>query len=95
VPKNASLSNKPFDEKVEGKPGEYAGYRYGSYAENEVAKVPEWTPASIVERGRRLLEFMDTRWSLGVGPDKLYTLMINLDSFGSEAAQAANNVPQP
>lgn len=37
-PKNASLSNNPFPEKVEGRKDTVVGYRFGSYAENEVAK---------------------------------------------------------
>lgn len=66
TPKNASLSNKAFPEKVET-PGSTVGYRYGSYSENEVAISNEWTPEAIVERGIRMLTFMEKRWKLTIG----------------------------
>ena len=41
------------------------GYRYGCYAENEVASYTEWTPKEILRRGLNLLslygETVDTR----------------------------------
>jgi hypothetical protein len=40
-PKNSSLSNKPFPEKVDGRGDPVVGYRYGCYAENEVASCSE------------------------------------------------------
>lgn len=66
TPKNASLGNKPFPEKVGNGDGT-VGYRYGSYSENQVATFAEWTPESIVERGLMMMSFMEKRWSLYVG----------------------------
>lgn len=68
-PKNASLSNKPFPEKV-GTQGSTIGYRYGSYSENEVSTVPNWTPEEICERGVKMLTFMERRWKLVIGDRK-------------------------
>lgn len=75
-PKNSSLSNRPFDDKVEGKGDSVIGYRYGSYAENEVSKVDEWTATEIAVRGIKMLNFMEKRWSVDFGTDdqKLYIL---------------------
>lgn len=66
VPKNSSLSNKPFPEKVGGAQST-VGYRFGSYSENEVAAVSDWTPDEIAERGVRMLTFMESRWRLSIG----------------------------
>lgn len=66
TPKNSSLGNKPFPEKVEGT-ASTKGYRYGSYSENEVATRPEWTPDEITERGIRMLTFMEKHWRLSIG----------------------------
>ena len=66
-PKNSSLSNKPFPEKIDGQKDHVVGYRYGCYAENEVSKTAEWTPNEILERGITLLGFLEHRWNLKLG----------------------------
>lgn len=65
-PKNASLSNKPFPSKRDGD-GSHPGYRMGSYSEIEVAENADWTPQAILERGLKLLSFLEQRWSLRIG----------------------------
>ena len=66
-PKNSSLSNKPFPDKVAGEESSYIGYRYGCYAENEVSGFNEWTPQIILDRGLKLLDFMEERWDIPLG----------------------------
>lgn len=66
TPKNSSLGNKSFPEKIGNGDGA-VGYRYGSYSENQVAIVSEWTPDAIVERGLQMMSFMEKRWSLTIG----------------------------
>lgn len=66
TPKNSSLSNRPFPDKV-GNADSTVGYRFGSYSENEVALEPEWTAEEIAERGVRMLTFMENRWRLTIG----------------------------
>lgn len=68
-PKNASLSNKPFPEKV-GSEGSTLGYRYGSYSENEVSAAQDWTASEICERGIKMLAFMERRWKIVIGDRK-------------------------
>lgn len=60
--KNASLSNRPFLEKVS------KGFRYGCYSENEITCFDSWGPNQIKDRSYRLLAFMDKRWELGLCP---------------------------
>lgn len=55
--KNSSLQNDPFDKKKEK-------YRTGSNSEIEVAKYDEWTPSSIIQRGKDMLRFLTDHWNL-------------------------------
>ena len=66
VRKNSSLGNRPFSEKL-GRDGETTGYRYGSYSENEVATSLNWGPTEIVDRGVKMLTFMEDRWNFKIG----------------------------
>lgn len=61
--KNSSLCNKPFAEKVRSQDGT-TGYFNGSYSENEIARVIDWGPQSIEDRGLRLLAFLERRWDV-------------------------------
>lgn len=74
-PKNCSLQDKAFIEKV-GLPDSTVGFKYGSYSEIEVAQNDKWTAQEILDRGLKLLEFMERRWdfSLGVKKEKIYML---------------------
>jgi hypothetical protein len=78
-PKNSSLSNKPFPEKVSGKTEPAVGYRYGCYAENEVANCKEWTPKEILKRGLSLLGFMERRWGIEIGDEQQKKKMLGLE----------------
>jgi hypothetical protein len=78
-PKNSSLSNNPFPDKVDGKKCSVVGYRYGSYAENEVSKEKEWTPMHILQRGLLMLNFMERRWGIQFGSEKDKKKMLGLD----------------
>ena len=39
-------------------------FRSGSHSEIEVSNYPEWNADTILERGIKLLEFMEKRWNL-------------------------------
>ena len=79
IPKNAALSNRPFVDKAFGDTASYVSYRYGSYAENEVAQNTQWAPSHILDRGIRLLDFMERRWNIKLGDkdDKIMILGMN------------------
>ncbi len=66
-PKNASLSNKAFLTKVKGKENTSIGYQYGCYAENEISQFTQWTSTEILDRGIKLLTFMEKRWGIKIG----------------------------
>ena len=65
-PKNSALGNRSFTEKRDGK-DDLPGYRVGSYSEIEVARAKEWTPKAILERGLRMLSFLEKRWGINLG----------------------------
>ncbi len=77
-PKNSSLQNKCFFDKIENGDN-YVGFRYGSYSEIEVSKCTDWTPSEIKMRGIRLLKFMEQRWDISLGDDLTKVSILNLD----------------
>ena len=77
-PKNSSLQNKCFLDKIDSKT-EYVGFRYGSYSEIEVSKYKDWTPETIKERGIKLLKFMEKRWNIDFKNDEARIKVLNLE----------------
>jgi len=65
-PKNSSLSNKSFPEK-KGGANNSIGYAYGCFSENEVACSADWNAIEILERGIKLLAFLEERWGVSIG----------------------------
>lgn len=66
---NSSLQNDCFEDKKKPKFNDKKekirqGYSDGSHSEIEVSNYPDWTPETILERGKLLLEFMERRWDL-------------------------------
>lgn len=77
-PRNSSLGNKPFPDKL-GDENSKIGYRYGSYSENEVALRPEWNASEILDRGLRLLDFLEKRWKVPIGDKVQKTRALGLN----------------
>lgn len=75
--KNSSFQNKCFIEKL-GSESNKVGFRYGSYAENEVACHSSWTAKNILERGIALLSFMEKRWDFTIGDTNEKIKFLNL-----------------
>lgn len=77
-PKNSSFQNDCFRDKVI-KPGESTiGFKYGCYSENEISDHSEWTSDLILERGVKLLTFMENRWGVKIGNRKDKIDFLNL-----------------
>jgi len=61
------------------------GYFNGSFSEREVAKIENWTHHEILERGVKMLGFMETRWNIPLAEEFRRTLtQVN---FGVEAPE--------
>lgn len=86
--KNSSLGNRSFAQKKGGADSS-TGFAYGCYSEIEIAQCDDWTPAKIVDRGVRLLEFMEGRWNakLGSRADKIKLLGLEFLSGASTKGQ--------
>lgn len=80
-PKNSSLQNKPFPNKVAGDESRCIGYRYGCYAENEVSSYNEWTAQNILARGLKLLDFMETRWGIPIENNEYRLRLLGLEAL--------------
>lgn len=52
---NKRLQNNPFPQKKER-------YKDGSHSEVEVSRYEDWNPENILERGKKMLNFMADRW---------------------------------
>jgi uncharacterized protein DUF1524 len=76
--KNSSLQNDCFDDKKKQKNGS-VGYYNGSYSENKVALRKDWTPESILDRGLKLLEFLEIRWKVKIGDREAKKELLFLD----------------
>jgi len=77
-PKNSSFSNGCFIDKISND-NNAVGYRYGSYSENEITKYKDWTAKEILERGLKLLDFMEKRWSIPLGTREQKVDFLSLD----------------
>ena len=71
---NSSLQNDCFEGKkhvIYNGEGQVKrnGYMNGSYSEQEVAQLKDWTPDQIKKRGLKLLEFMEKRWKIKLGDE--------------------------
>lgn len=76
-PRNSSLGNRSFPEKI-GDDKSKTGYRYGCYSEVEVAGYDEWNADNILQRGLRLLTFMEKRWKLTIGDNAVKARALGL-----------------
>jgi len=61
---NSSLQNDSFSDKKNPSATGRRGYVNGSHSEIEVAKEIDWTAQNILNRGLKLLKFMESRWQI-------------------------------
>jgi Protein of unknown function DUF262/Protein of unknown function (DUF1524) len=77
-PKNSSFQNKCFCDKKKGEDN-CIGFSYGSLSENEIAQHSEWTAINIMERGLKLLYFIEKRWDIPLGSTEEKLKFLNLE----------------
>ncbi len=83
-PRNSSLRNRPFHEKV-GNPDRKIAYKFGSYSEIEVALSPDWGPEQILDRGLTLIDFISERWGIRFASDKAKRKQLGLEFMSPPA----------
>ncbi len=76
--KNSTLQNICFKNKKRSAEGDI-GYFNGSFSEIEVAQKEDWTPNEILERGLKLLEFMESQWNIKLGSYNEKIKLLNLE----------------
>lgn len=75
---NIKLQNYSFDDKKYGK-DRNRGYNNGSHSEMEVAKSDEWTPEEILNRGLKMIDFMEKQYDFIVPNRAERIKMLGLD----------------
>jgi hypothetical protein len=78
-PKNSTFQNECFEEKKAGKNGSTVSYRNGSLSEREIASQADWTAQEILQRGLKMVSFMETRWKLKFGERSSKIRLLNLE----------------
>lgn len=82
---NSSLQNDSFAKKKKPKFGKKGvkirnGYSDGSHSEIEVSKSKKWTQKHIQKRGLKLLGFMEKRWGIEFGSEKVKKQLLFLNN---------------
>ncbi|WP_100330424.1 DUF4268 domain-containing protein [Bacillus xiapuensis] len=61
---NSALQNDSFEDKKVSKANGRRGYEYGSHSEIEVSHESDWDAGRILERGMKMLRFIEKRWDI-------------------------------
>jgi hypothetical protein len=75
--KRLSLSRKSFRAKKQGTDS-IPGFSQGSFSELEIAQCPDWTPSTILQRGMKMLRFIEDHWDVRLGSDEDKKALLNL-----------------
>ena len=75
---NIKLQNYSFDDKKYGK-DRTRGYINGSHSEMEVAQLKEWTPEEILNRGLKMIKFMEEKYNFIIPNRAERIKMLGLD----------------
>ena len=79
--KNSQLLNECFDfkKKHTDNNGTNTGYFNGTFSEIEVAENDIWSPKKILERGIKMLNFIEERWNVELGDDMKKAELLKLE----------------
>ena len=95
IPKNSQLQNKCFDYKKRhqaiGRVDEFKGYFNGSHSEIAVNAYSQWTSKEILERGIKMLDFLETRWEVNLGNFEQKKKLLFLDFLRIEEHELTIN----
>lgn len=88
---NSSLQNDSFPDK-KSPSGKRRGYVDGSHSEIEVSLQEDWTAESILNRGLKLIKFMEKRWDFTLTEEQRIQLL-HLD-FVKEEREEVPEIPE-
>lgn len=87
--KNSSLQNKGFEFKKqhssETSSTDNSGYFNGSHSEINIAKYDKWTADEILERGLKMLQFMQDFWGITFGGEHEMKKILFLDFIDNKS----------
>lgn len=87
--KNSSLQKDSFILKKNNNNG--VGYYNGSAAENEVSLAEDWTAEHILERGLKLLSFLEQRWQVDLGDSQFKRELLHCSYLGAQSEMNINS----
>ena len=90
---NSSLQNDEFSSKKGSTEKRERGYSNGSHAEQEVAKCADWNPHMILERGLKLLQYMEDRWGVRFKDEDMKYSILGL-SFMKDGREIPDEFPE-
>lgn len=78
--KNSQLLNECFEfkKKHQDSNGNDIGFFNGTYSEIDVAQYRDWTPEEILDRGIKMIRFIEERWGIEIGDDERKTELLKL-----------------
>ena len=91
---NSALQNDGFTEKKSSKNIGRRGYEDGSHSEIEVSRQAVWDAQCILERGIKLLKFIETRWSIKFKDRAQMVDLLQL-SFVNDGRANIPELPEP
>ena len=91
---NSGLQNDGFEEKKTASASGRRGYENGSHSEIEIAKENEWNAGHILERGKKLLSFMEKRWDFRFANDEQKLELLHLN-FLQQYREDKPEIPEP
>lgn len=91
---NSGLQNDSFHDKKVASSSGRRGYENGSHSEIEVAKETDWDARRILERGMKLLGFMEKRWDFQFESESQKLDLLHL-GFVTESRDPVDEIPAP
>ena len=85
---NIKLQNNPFIEKKNDR------YYKGSHSEIEVSHYTEWTPETILEHGKKMLDFMAYRWGFKYNNEYDKVRLLGLEFMEEQPEGYTDEIPK-
>lgn len=81
---NSSLQNDSFEDKKSSNTKGRRGYEDGSHSEIEVSHHSEWNAKSILDRGMRMLRFLENRWNVYFNNEEQMLELLHIEFANDE-----------
>ncbi|GEN57199.1 hypothetical protein GCM10012290_18790 [Halolactibacillus alkaliphilus] len=89
---NSSLQNDSFEDKKSSNTKGRRGYEDGSHSEIEVSHHSEWNAKSILDRGMKMLRFLEKRWNVYFDNEEQMLELLHLE-FVNDVREEVPELP--